>query len=387
MTKVLLFATVLLGPYFAAQSVLTADDSLVAHWTLDEETGVIAQDASPFEAPAQLMNGPQWVSGIVGNALRFDGVNDYLDAGNPAHLHLTSSMTIALWMYAERLSGETDVLITKNGGLGDVGWHLYIESSFPAMKIGHPNPYSKTSTRTSTVKLSLRRWYHVAGVYNAAERTLDMYVDGVLTNGLFNGTVPASQRNSGQNINIAKRSNDRRRFGGILDDIRIYSRALSSQELTALAHGEEPPVEQPFSEIYEAERSVLLSSLTVAADTEASSGAYISAASGKPTKSPTREGFVALTIPSDGIYYLWARIKALNGESDAIYIGIDQSWDRVYPKVKKLYQWVRVRRTIGSADYGFSLSAGRHVLQIGHGEIGARLDALLLTNDPSEVPR
>ena len=387
MNKILLLAVTLFLSCFIAKSALTADTSLVAHWTLDEGAGVVAQDASAFEAPGQLINGPQWVRGVLGNALWFDGVADYIDVGNPAHLHLTSSMTIALWMYAERLSAETDVLITKNGGLGDVGWHFYIEGGFPAMKIGHPNPFSKTSTRTSSVQLSVGQWYHIAGVYDASERAMDIYVDGVLANGLFNGTVPPSQRNSQQNISIARRSNDRRHFKGILDDIRIYSRALSAQELAVLAGGEEPPAEQPFSELYEAERSVFLNPLAVAADPEASAGAYLAAPSGKSAKAAKREAFLAFNLPSEGTYYVWARLKALSGQSDAIFIGIDQSWDRVYPKVKKSYQWVRVRTNIGSADYGFNLAAGQHVLQIGHAEIGAQLDALYLTSDPSEVPR
>jgi hypothetical protein len=379
-------AAALFGYFLGTQEPLAADESLVAHWTLDDGAGMVAQDASPFAAPGQLVNDPQWVDGVLGNALWFDGVADYIDAGNPAHLHLTSSMTIALWVYADRLSSETDVLITKNGGLGDVGWHFYVEGGFPAMKIGHPNPFSKTSTRTSSVKISVGRWYHVAGVYNAGERTMDMYVDGLLTNGLFNGTVPPSQRNSEQNINIARRSNGRRHFKGMLDDIRIYARALSDQEIAALADGEEPPVpDPPFRELYEAERAVLMSPLGVAADAQASSGAYIGAATGKSTESPRREGFMPFTLQSAGTYYLWARIKAFSGKSDAIFIGIDQSWDRVYPKVKNSYQWTRVRNRVGS--YGFDLSVGQHVFQIGHGEIGARLDSLFLSSDSSEVPR
>lgn len=387
MNKIVFFAAVLLWSFYIAPNGFASDESLVAHWKLDEGTGVIAEDASPFAAAGQLVNGPQWVRGVLGNALWFDGVADYMDAGNPAHLHLTSSMTVALWMYADRLSAETDVLITKNGGLGDVGWHIYIEGGFPAMKIGHPNPFSKTSTRTSSVQLSVGRWYHIAAVYNASRRTMDMYVDGVLTNGSFNGTVPSSQRNSEQNINIARRSNGRRPFRGMLDDIRIYSRALAPLELETLARGKEPISEQPYGEIYEAERSVFLSPLAVAADPDAHSRAYIGAASGKAAKSPAREAFLPFSVPSDGSYYLWARLKAFNGKSDAIFIGIDQTWDRVYPKVKETYQWVRVKTSIGSADYRFNLAGGQHVFQIGHAEIGARLDALFLTSDPGEVPR
>jgi hypothetical protein len=172
-----------------------------------------------------------------------------------------------------------------------------------------------------------------------------------------------------------------------LDDIRIYNRALAYEEILALAQGAEPPEnEPPFSNVYEAERSVLLSPLTVASDPEANSGAYIVATSGRSTKSPTREGTLTFTVPTDGTYYLWARLKALSGQSDAIYIGIDHSWDRVYPKVKNSYQWVGIKTSLGSSEYGFSLAEGEHVFQVGHAEIGARLDALFLTNDSGEVP-
>lgn len=41
---------------------MAADDSLVAHWTLDKGTGVVAEDSSAFEAPSQLIDGPTWVS-------------------------------------------------------------------------------------------------------------------------------------------------------------------------------------------------------------------------------------------------------------------------------------------------------------------------------------
>jgi Concanavalin A-like lectin/glucanases superfamily len=391
MNKIRVLAAALLWSCFIEQSVL-ADNSLVAHWPLDEGVGFVAQDASSFDAAGQLINRPTWVSALIGWGLQFDGRDDYIDIGDPINLQLTSSMTIALWVLPEHLT-QPSTLIAKNGGFGDVGWALYLEKGYPMLKIGQPNPTnSKTSTRTSSAPLTVGQWHHVAGVFNAGQRTLDIYVDGVLSNGLLNGAVPNAQRNSGQNINVGRRPRNPynttvRYFKGTLDDIRIYSRALSPQELETLAQGTEPTPEQPFREQYEAERSVLLNPLRVAADPGANSGAYIAADSGKPTKSPVREGFLAFTLPVDGTYYLWARMKALSGASDAIYVGIDQSWDRIYPKVKNQYQWVRVRTRMGSAEYGFYLSAGQHVVQIGHGEIGARLDSFLLTSDPSEVPR
>ena len=128
-----------------------ADDSLVAHWQLDEGAGFVAQDSSPSESSdGQLMNGPTWVvDGIIGGGLRFDGIDDYIDVGDPPILRLTSSMTLAVWMYAERLQ-QANTLITRNAGFGDVGWALYIENGHPMLKIGQPGVRSKTSTRTSS---------------------------------------------------------------------------------------------------------------------------------------------------------------------------------------------------------------------------------------------
>src|SRR6184192_3868855 len=67
-----------------------------------------------------------------------------------------------------------------------------------------PNATSHTQRYSTTVR-ALNTWYHVAGVYNATAQTLDIYVNGVLDNGVLIGTVPAAQYNSTQNVNIGRR--------------------------------------------------------------------------------------------------------------------------------------------------------------------------------------
>ena len=87
--------------------------------------------------------------------------------------------------------------------------------------------------RYSTTVRSLNTWYHVAGVYNAAVRTLDIYVNGVLDNGALQGAVPASQAAQSSPVNIGRRATGSY-FSGILDEVRIYSRALSVEEIQAV---------------------------------------------------------------------------------------------------------------------------------------------------------
>ena len=72
----------------------------------------------------------------------------------------------------------------------------------------------------------------VAGVYDATARTLDIYVNGVRVNGPLIGTVPASQVNSSVNVNIGRRSGGFY-FNGVIDEVRMYNRALSATEIQA----------------------------------------------------------------------------------------------------------------------------------------------------------
>jgi Concanavalin A-like lectin/glucanases superfamily len=60
--------------------------------------------------------------------------------------------------------------------------------------------------RNSVTVRTLGTWYHVAAVYNAPTRTLDIYVNGVLDNGIMAGVVPASIANVGVNVNIGRRA-------------------------------------------------------------------------------------------------------------------------------------------------------------------------------------
>ena len=88
---------------------------------------------------------------------------------------------------------------------------------------------------------ALNTWYHVAGVYNAAAQTLDVYVNGVLDDGILSSaspgvvpTIPASQlNNASANVNIGRRPDNGYHFSGVIDEVRVYGRALTPSEIQA----------------------------------------------------------------------------------------------------------------------------------------------------------
>src|SRR5262249_22755605 len=101
--------------------------------------------------------------------------------------------------------------------------------------------------RFSTTTRALNTWYHVAGVYDVSARTLTIYINGVLENGTLQGTVPTANLNAAVNANIGRRTGGFY-FNGIIDEVRIYNRALSASEIqtdmnTPLSGGTTPPVD------------------------------------------------------------------------------------------------------------------------------------------------
>jgi hypothetical protein len=143
----------------------------------------------------------------------------------------------------------------------------------------------------------------------------------------------------------------------------------------------------PFSQYYEAEAMDLTFPMALGTDTDAWGGEYISPSSGEASRSPLPEATLEFAAPETITYYLWIRMMGPDSSSDALYVGIDSAWDRVYPSATGTYEWVRVETSHNSGNYGFNLTAGNHTFQIGHGEINARADALFFTDDPNEIPQ
>ena len=144
----------------------------------------------------------------------------------------------------------------------------------------------------------------------------------------------------------------------------------------------------PFTPILrEAESMALGTGMSVGTDSRALGGRYVSPTGGASSTSPTRQASVAVTIPTAGTYYLWARMYGPSAAADALYLGIDASWDRAYPSAVGTYEWVRIETGNGSGAFGFQLAPGTHTIQVGRGEVDTRLDAVYLTSSSSDVPR
>src|SRR5207302_1117084 len=151
----------------------------------------------------------------------------YLDLGNAADLQITGSMTVSAWIYATANPADDGQIVAKSDGSG---WQLKTSPDTGPHTFGMAISPSNTQRYSKTVR-QLNTWYHVAGVYDAAARTLNIYVNGVLDNGVLVGTVPASQANAAnERVTVGRRTGGFY-FQGTIDEVRLYGRALSQAEI------------------------------------------------------------------------------------------------------------------------------------------------------------
>jgi len=169
------------------------------------------------------MNAPQWTAGKFGSALAFDGVDDYVLCGSSSSLDPTSAITIEAWVKTSDAGWNTIAtkVTTSNGywfGTNSAG-DLY-------MFVRNNGTLRASSTGCY---ITDGAWHHVVGIYDG-RRTV-CYVDGKSVYTKDWGSFLAIGAASGSSLCISSPGTDR--FNGAIDEVRIWRRALSLDEVGA----------------------------------------------------------------------------------------------------------------------------------------------------------
>ena len=189
------------------------DSNLVGWWKFDEGSGTIAYD-SAGDNIGQLTNGPIWISGRIGGALSFDGVNDYVSVNDNASLDISSQLTISAWILIG--AGNYDYTIVSKGD-------NYIFDTDPVSELSFKHG---SSYYYSNSGLAYGAWQHVAVTVGSGQ--VKFYINGSL-----NKTLAQSGGFTVNNDPLRIGSSNRY-FSGYIDDVRIYKRALTGSEIALL---------------------------------------------------------------------------------------------------------------------------------------------------------
>jgi hypothetical protein len=193
--------------------------------------GVITEttaDASGNGLIGTLSGDPAWeASGALNGALQLDGVNDYVNCGNSTLFDLATGLTVAGWVKAAGVAATTqETLLVKSGA-----YALEIVSNTVRFSV-----YSNTATAWQVVQFPIDAsfanvWHYVAGTFDGSAVTI--YLDGALQGSTaYAGAIASQPANP-----LWLGSNGSNFYKGLLDDVRVYSRALSGVEIGQVAAG------------------------------------------------------------------------------------------------------------------------------------------------------
>ena len=200
----------------------TPTSSRVGLWRLDESSGTTAADATG-NAPGVYVNGPTLGAapldnGQTGTAVAFDGSDDYVEVAPRPALDLSSSISIEAWVKADAYAGS---VVQRYGAYelrpqpnGNLIWRLWIDGAARSLTAG-----------IGTV--STDQVHHLVGTYDGA--MMRLYLDGVqVASGPMSGSV---EHGPADVLYIGTNAHTKTYFGGTIDNVAIYSRALSAEEV------------------------------------------------------------------------------------------------------------------------------------------------------------
>jgi nitrous oxidase accessory protein NosD len=218
-------------------------DGLVGYWNFNEGSGDILHDSSIYGNHGTIYGDPTWTPGILGNALIFDGTDDWIDCGNDSSLSPLTAITLFAWYKptSSWMGAGNEPIIDKTDSndqafayqyhLGVCG-DLFDESNDLRVNFDITSGGISRETSAPSNTLSFNNWSFIVGTYDGS--TMKLFIDNVLISSIL---VSGALTNYGSNLRIAKYiiSNGTEKFlPGIIDEVRIYNRALTDYEIHEL---------------------------------------------------------------------------------------------------------------------------------------------------------
>jgi len=216
---------------FSFASAQDITSGLVGHWKFDEGSGTVAGDSSGLGNNGTLTNGPVWGVGKVGGALSFDGSDDYINLNT---LNVSgSALTLSAWIRGDTFLPSDARVISKSIGTAeqDHYWMLsIIDNGGIKLRFRLKTNGTTNTLIASSGNLSPNTWYHVIARYDGS--TMKLYLNGAEVGSTSKtGTLDTSNI---VGVNIARNPDGYGKWDGLIDDVRIYNRALAQTDITAL---------------------------------------------------------------------------------------------------------------------------------------------------------
>ena len=207
---------------------LASDPNLVGWWKLDESSGAVASDSSGNGYDGSLQGDPNWVAGKIGNALYLDGMGDYVDCNDVAAFDLADNFTVCAWVLTS-YTADHQTILSKAEVPANYALDIVKASEGGGLRFfGYENYTAKGIIAMTGPSIADGTWHHVAGTFDGVHWVL--YDNGNVYDTKFQA---GSLTPTAESLQIGYRQTDGD-FRGLIDDVRIYDRALGYEEIAVL---------------------------------------------------------------------------------------------------------------------------------------------------------
>ena len=209
------------------------EGNTTAFWNFNEGSGTLLNDNSG-NGNDGVIHGANWTEGIMGGALDFDGVDDYVDLSDSSDWNFgNGDFTIGLWIKRERISptAEVEMLMGQGSTVDDAAFSVRFDTDGTIR--GTLYDISSLTYYATGPKVSDMEWHYVE--FQRSDSTLKIFLDGSVgdTTGVVTGVT---MRDSNKKSLLGTWNGDGAYFMGRIDSVSIWNRTLSAPETRGMAN-------------------------------------------------------------------------------------------------------------------------------------------------------
>jgi hypothetical protein len=171
------------------------------------------------------VSGATWTpGGVFGQSLSFDGINDWVTVPHNAALDLTGGMTLEAWVKPSALSTWRSVIQKERTGAFDYALYANTDTAFPSARVFTSSGIEARGPQT----LLTTTWTHLAMSWDGTD--VRLFVDGAE---VAAQAAPGPLVTSTGDLRIGGNSLRSEWFSGLIDEVRVYNRPLTAEQITA----------------------------------------------------------------------------------------------------------------------------------------------------------
>lgn len=219
----------------SSSSSSSLQQGLVAYYSFDDGT---AKDSSGHGNNGTINGGATFARGKIGQALNFDGINDYVSIPDNKLIDISGNITLSAWVKFNTLKDKQKIFYKGHTSFPWENYEMYTKKTSNGIyeiifqRADNLSKYQSVGYSAGGTGIKTNVWYHITGVKEGS--LMKLYIGGVEKSDWMYGDAFNLAFNTDMVLAIGSNSWYGDNFSGVIDEVRIYNRALSASEVASL---------------------------------------------------------------------------------------------------------------------------------------------------------